>query len=291
MIIVFSVTFFAGCSKGSKVNVSVVDESGSALSGVSVKMGSYSGTTDDGGRHTFSNVNSGSYTIEASKDGYDNASTDMTVGEVETKEATLTLKTPVTAEEINNINNYSNLNSYMEECVNQKSNGTHQKLIILVAQKGKQKEITHIDFETGETAEIYINGNSARAKSNTGNRWIDVPFSQISKDTAEAVNTGQSIITNVQDWYNELVKTPSKYITIERAGNEIINGYFTIKYVIKEKTTSGSITEADIWKISSGTYKNYVARIIETSIDSKGEVDSMSRVDLSNFDNVVISEN
>jgi hypothetical protein len=296
VILLLIVGFFAGCSKGgggtqpktSQVNVSVVDDSGNALSGVSVKMGSYSGTTNNGGKYTFSNVNSGSYTIEASKDGYDSATTDMTVGEGETKAANLTLKTTVTAEEISN---FSNLNSYKEVIETQSSDGTHQEIEILMAQKGKQQKITVTDLKTGEIQfALYIDGDKAKIKSD--DTWVDIPFSQVSGMSAGFLNFAQSMVTGVQDLYNVAVRTPSgsASYSIERAGSETINGYPTIKYVMKRKTTSGAqqaIAEADVWTISSGTYKNYATRMIIT-INSNGKVDTM-RVDVSDLNNVVIS--
>jgi len=295
IILLLFVGVFVGCSGGggtqpktSQVNVSVVDDSGNALSGVSVKMGSYSGTTDNGGKYTFSNVNSGSYTIEASKDGYDSATTDMTVGEGETKAANLTLKTTVTAEEISN---FSNLNSYKEVIETQSSDGTHQEIEILMAQKGKQQKITVTDLKTGEIQfALYIDGDKAKIKSD--DTWVDIPFSQVSGMSAGFLNFAQSMVTGVQDSYNVAVRTPSgsASYSIERAGSETINGYPTIKYVMKGKTISGAqqaIAEADVWTISSGTYKNYSTRMI-ISVINKGETDTMT-VNVSDFDKVTIS--
>jgi hypothetical protein len=100
------------------------------------------------------------------------------------------------------------------------------------------------------------------------------------------------MVTGVQDSYNVAVRAPSgsASYSIERAGSETINGYPTIKYVMKGKTTSGAqqaIAEADVWTISNGTYKNYSTRMI-ISVINKGETDTMT-VNVSDFDKVIIS--
>jgi hypothetical protein len=162
-----------------------------------------------------------------------------------------------------------------------------------MAQKGKQQKITVTDLKTGEIQfALYIDGDKAKIKSD--DTWVDIPFSQVSGMSAGFLNFAQSMVTGVQDSYNVAVRTPSgsASYSIERAGSETINSYSTIKYVMKGKTTSGvqqAIAEADVWTISSGTYKNYATRMIIT-INSNGKVDTM-RVDVSDLNNVVISGN
>lgn len=297
IILLLIAGFFVGCSKGgggtqpktSQVNVSVADDSGNTLSGVSLTIGSYSGTTDSSGKYTFTDVKSGSYTVKAIKDGYKDASTDVTVGEGESKTVNLALNKKAVAEEIKD---YSRLKSYKATIEVKNSSGTgDQKIEILQDDYGKKQHITVIDSKTGENQfELYLDGDKAKIRSD--DTWVEMSAEQVKGITQGFLTFIDATVTGVRAGYNASVKTleGSASYSINKVGSETVNDYPTIKYLMKSMATSvgeQTIAQAEVWIIGSGSYKNYSTRMI-ISVINKGETDTMT-VNISDFDKVTIS--
>ena len=296
IILLLFVVVFAGCSGGggttpktSKVNVSVTDEGGKAISGVKLSMGDYSGTTDSSGKYAFNDVKSGSYTIKASKEGYEDVSSDVTVGEGESKTVNLTLKEEVVAEEIKD---YSQIKSYKVTFEVKSASGKgDQKIEILQDDYGKKQHMTVMDLKTGETQfEMYIDGDKAKIRSD--DTWTEMPASQVSSISGGFLAIVDTMAVNVRNSYNTSVKTltGSASYSISRVGSETVNDYPAVKYLMKANVTSQgeqTISQVELWVISSGTYKNYPTRMV-ISVTNKGETD-MVTFNVSDFGKVVIS--
>jgi len=296
IILLLFVGVFVGCSGGggtttkmSKVDVSVADDSGNTLSGVSLTIGSYSGTTDSSGKYTFTDVKSGSYTLKAIKDGYKDASTDVTVGEGESKTVNLALNKKAVAEEIKD---YSKLKGYKATIEVKSSSGTgNQKIEILQDDYGKKQHITVIDSKTGENQfELYLDGDKAKIRSD--DTWVEMSDEQVKGITQGFLAFVDAAVTGVRAGYNASVKTleGSASYSINEVGSETVNDYPAIKYLMKAMATSvgeQTIPEAEVWVISSGSYKNYPTRMI-ISVINKGETDTMT-VNSLDFDKVTIS--
>jgi hypothetical protein len=296
IILLLFVAVFAGCSGGgsttpkmSKVNISVADEGGKAVSGVNLSMGDYSGTTDSSGKYTFNDVKSGSYTVKALKEGYEDVSTDVTVGEGESKTVNLTLKEEVVTEEIKD---YSQIKSYkLTFEVKSSSDKGDQKIEILQDDYGKKQHMTVVDLKTGETQfEMYIDGEKAKIRSD--DTWMEMPASQVSSISGGFIAIVDTMAVGVRTSYNTSVKTSagSASYSISRVGSETVNDYPTIKYLMKANVTSEgeqTISQAEIWVISSGSYKNYPTRMV-ISVTNKGETDTVT-FNVSDFGKVVIS--
>jgi hypothetical protein len=295
-VLVLILGIFVGCSGGggtqpktAQVNVSVVDDGGTPVSGASLTMGSYSGTTDNSGKYTFSDVTSGTYTIDAVKEGYDDSSSDISVDEGETKNVNLVMAKQAAAAEMKD---YSKLKSYKAVIESVSSSGTSQKIEMLQDEYGSKQHITVTDLKTGEVQfELYLEGDKAKMRSD--DTWTDMPAAQASGITQGLLTFIESMVSGVTNSYNVAVTTPqgSANYSVSKEGTATVNGYATVKYLMKAKATSGAgetIAQAEIWIISGGAYKDYATRMI-MNITNNGKTDTLT-VDASDFGNVVVTE-
>lgn len=295
-VLVLILGIFVGCSGGgetqpktAQVNVSVVDNDGTPVSGASLTMGSYSGTTDSSGKYTFSNVTSGIYTVDATKEGYDDSSSDISVDEGKTKNVNLVMAKQAAVEKMKD---YSKLKSYKAVIESVSSSSTSQKIEILQDEYRSKQHITVMDLETGEVQfELYLEGDKAKVRSD--DTWTDMPAAQASGITQGLLTFIESMVSGVTNSYNVAVTTPqgSANYSVSKEGTATVNGYTTVKYLMKAKATSGAgetIAQADIWIISSGAYKDYATRMI-MNITNNGKTDTLT-VDASDFGNVVVTE-
>jgi len=278
LAIVLLAGLFVGCGGGgetqpktSAVTVSVFNEGGNALSGVSLTMGDYSGKTEDNGKYVFNDVESASYTIQASKDGHEDESEDIVVSEGENKTVSLTLKE--VEEEAEELKNYSTEKSYRAVMEGQSSSEGINKIIIEHDNYGSSQHLTIYDEDEKEF-EMYIVDD--KAKMLMDGNWVDVPFEQVQVMSTGYLNLFEGMTSGAAESYNIAITNPNFSYGVERIGRETVNGYSTTKYHMFSKITSEEETgTSDIWIINSGPYKEHATRMVIT-MKSSGEEETMT---------------
>jgi len=256
--------------KTSNVTVTVKDETGNPISSVSLTMGDYSGKTGNDGKYVFNDVKPGDYTVEATKEGYEDGSEDITVTAGEDKNITLTLKKVQQAEELKD---YSTVKSY-KVVIEVKSNNSNEidRVIVVRDNYGKSEDVTAYE-NNKKKFELCKVGDKAKILSE--GYWIEVPADQIGSLTSAYLDPFTGMVDIVRSRYNEWVKTPngSASYSVKRVGRETVNGYSTTKYHFSGKVSSEGeklVGEADIWIINKGPYKGYMTRMVATSSSSEG---------------------
>ncbi len=278
LAIVLLAGLFVGCGGGgevqpktSTVTVSVLDGDGNALSGVNLTMGDRSGETEDNGEYMFNDVESASYTIQVSKDGYEGESEDIVVSAGENKTVSLTLQKA--EEEAEELKNYSTEKSYRAVMEGRSSSGGINRIIIEHDNYGNSQHLTIYD-EGEKEFEMYIVDD--KAKMLMDNEWMDVPFEQVQAMSTGYLNLLAGMASGAAESYNIAISNPDFSYGVEMIGRETVNGYSAIKYHMFSKITSEEETgTSDIWIINSGSYKGYATRMIIT-IKSSGEEETMT---------------
>jgi len=278
LAIVLLAGVFVGCGGGgetqpktSTVTVSVFNEGGNALSGVSLTMGDYSGKTGNNGKYVFNDVESASYTIQASKDGHEDESEDIVVSEGENKTVSLTLKE--VEEEAEELKNYSTEKSYRAVMEGQSSSGGINRIVIEHDNYGNSQHLTIYD-EGEKEFEMYIVDD--KAKMLMDDDWMDVPLEQVQAMSTGYLNLLEGMASGATESYNIAITNPDFSYGVEKIGRETVNGYPTTKYHMFSKITSEEETgTSDIWIINSGPYKEYATRMVIT-IKSSGEEETMT---------------
>ncbi len=266
--------------KTSTITVSVFDEGGSALSGVFLVMGDHSGETGDSGKCIFDDVESASYTIYASKDGYEDESESIAVSAGESKTVSLTLKK--VEETAETLKNYSTEKSYKLELEGKSGSGKISKIIILYDDYGKSQYLATYEGDKKEF-ELYIVDD--KAKVSTDGEWMDIPFESVEMLAATYRGLVEYTWKGVEESYNKSVTIPGFSYTVEEVGRETVNGYPATKYHMSVIATSeeGKKMESssDVWIINSGPYKGYPTRIVATT--KSGDETVTTTMNISDF--------
>ncbi len=295
-VILISV-LFAGCSGGGGGNgssgsnqkpttgnlaVAVVDDAGNTVSGATVSMDSTSGTTDSNGMYVFKDVKAGSYTIKATKDGYEDAQKDITVSAGKDQSVTLTLKKKQEQTGAEPLKDPSKVKSYRSIIYTESSGGSENKSKTIIEQDdyGKKQHIVVYEGDGKKSFELYVVGDKAKISQGNG-KWMEMPGGMIGQLTKGYIETFKSLQNEAYGVYNGWVKDPTGEVSykVERAKQETVNGYSTTKYVLhgKEKTETGvELGTITLWVINKGPYKDYTTRLQITSVDSSGKTEKIT---------------
>lgn len=265
-ILFLSVSLFACGKKVIKndINVFVSDSKNNPLNDVNLTLDGKTGKTDNNGNYTFKQVEEGTYTLKASKDGYEEGSENILVSEGKTQLIKIVLKEKVVFEEVKN---YSELKSFkMVIEYKEPTSNINQKIEIIREDFGKKEYMKVVDLKTGKTqTEMVMDENKAKIRYEE-KEWFELPRSEVGSLTESFSSFAKDLVDNATKDFNENIKTPegSFSYSIDKIGSESINNYSTTKYLMKGKTKVENEQfelEAYIWVINSGEYKNYPTKI------------------------------
>lgn len=292
---------FAGCGGGggnngssgsnqkpttANITVVVVDDSGNTVPGATVSIDSTSGTTDANGNYVFKSVKEGSYTIKATKDGYEDAQKDITVSAGNDQTVTLTLKKKQEQVSALPVKDPFKVKSFrmIITTTSEDENGK-EKVVMEQDDYGKKQRFIAYNSDGKKTLEVIVVGDKAKVWQN--GKWMSMPSSMVKALTSGSMQSYIIMQNDIYMAYNGWVKDPTGQFSykVEREKQETVNGYSTTKYLIsgKEKTENGVVVgNAAIWVINKGDYKGYVTRLVIDEKDSSGEKHVL-RVDTLDF--------
>jgi hypothetical protein len=222
-------------------------------------MNDVTGTTDPKGEFSFNGIEPASYTINASKDGFESGSQDVDVSQGKDQSVTISLVKSSTASTSEKLKDLKDLKSYMFVLKVTQVDGTVQSTMTAeIADGGKEEQLISTD-ENGKTDnEIYVVGDKA---------VMGTPGSYTEFDTAtakqyiEAITAiGQNYMEGFKTSYNDYIVSPSLYATW-KTSNDSQNGYSTTKveYTIHTDAGEGIYTG---WVINKGDYKDYTTKLV-----------------------------
>lgn len=247
------------------INVFVSDSKNNPLIDVDLTLDGKIGKTDSNGNYTFKQVEEGTYTLKASKDGYEEKSDNILVSEGKTQHIKIVLKEKVAFEEVKN---YSELKSFkMVIEYKEPTSNINQKIEIIREDFGNKEYMKVVDLKTSKTqTEMVMDENKAKIRYEE-KEWFELPRSEVQKLTEAFSSFAKEAVDNLTKDFNENIKTPEGSISysINKIGSESINNYSTIKYLMKGKTKFENEQfemESSIWIINSGEYKNYPTKFI-----------------------------
>lgn len=247
------------------INVFVSDSKNNPLIDVDLTLDGKIGKTDSNGNYTFKQVEEGTYTLKASKDGYEEKSDNILVSEGKTQHIKIVLKEKVAFEEVKN---YSELKSFkMVIEYKEPTSNINQKIEIIREDFGNKEYMKVVDLKTSKTqTEMVMDENKAKIRYEE-KEWFELPRSEVGNLTEAFSSFAKEAVDNLTKDFNENIKTPEGSISysINKIGSESINNYSTIKYLMKGKTKFENEQfemESSIWIINSGEYKNYPTKFI-----------------------------
>lgn len=270
VVVVLSLLMLAGCSGGanskktSNLTVTVLDNENKPISGATIGLDGKTGSTDSNGKYTFKSLEEGSFTVNVSKEGYeDNSdSIDVTAG----KDAALTITlSKKTSEQVSELKELSSIKSYAFTFVTKDEEGKTSTIKEELNDFGKREHLIVIN-ENGEVETEYFLVND-KAKMKSGDEWMEFTGEQATNMGGMFSSLAESFSNNAISWYNEAVRVPGGSVTFKRFGNETVNGYPTTKYeytITGEKYLGGDYEKVVVnyWVINSGNYKDYTTRLI-----------------------------
>jgi len=270
MTIIFLFSFsILSCGKKvikNDINVTVFDSKNSPLKDVNLSLDGKTGKTDENGKFTFSQVEEGTYTLIASKDGFSDSSENILISEGKKQEIKITLKEKIAFEEIKDFSDIDSFEMIIE--YKTQDDSEKQKIEIIRENYGKKEYLKVIDLKTEKiTTELLIDGDKAKIRYEE-EEWHELPKEQVESISESFWSLAKDIVDNVREDFNYSFKTPEGEISysVDKIGDENVNDYITTKYVIKGKTiemNNGEIQlEYQIWIINKGDYKNYPSRVI-----------------------------
>ncbi len=254
--------------------VIIKDDAGNSLSGVTVSLNQSKETdsteTDSSGKAIFDSLKPGEYAIKATKEGYEDADSDVVLNAGDKKTVNLTLEKSESGS-VDEVNDLSNLKSYKAVFEYKSSEeGEGSKILVFQDDYGKKQHMIVYDSKGKVTFESYVFGDKAKIKS--GDMWIEIPASAVKGMTKATIGFAENMMRNTEEYFNEHGSNGDINYTFKKVGSEVVNGYPTYKYhlEIKGKTGDNNVSYVgNMWIISKGPYKGYVTRLIITFKDNK----------------------
>jgi hypothetical protein len=287
IVLLIAAFIFTGCGGGAnqggtngnnnkpavaQLIVTVKDDAGNTLSGVTVSLNSENEkSTDSSGKVIFDSLKPGDYEVKAEKEGYEPASDDVTLKEGDKQTLNLVLKRE--AEQVEEAKKFSDLKSY-KAIVEFTSNDDNDngKIVLIQDNYGKEKHITIYGKDGKVQFELYVVGNKAKMRSDN-EKWTEIPSTAAEGLTGSTLGFAEGMMNNTVSYFNEAAEGKNERYSIKRVGSETVNGYPTYKYhLIAEGGTGenkGSVV-GDIWIIRKGPYKDYTTRMILKYSDASG---------------------
>lgn len=284
-VLLVSFVLFLGCGGGTTAKKSpnitveaVSSDDASPLSGVMVELDGTKGTTDSGGKFVFKNITVGNYTVNASKEDYEDVSQSITVSEGEDQTVTLSLSKKTAVSELKDI---STVKSYVMIFKNTLKNGKTSSLQFEIDDFGKKQHFVSINEDGKIDSEIYIVDD--KAKLGSGDEWTELPVEQVKGMASGFSIFANTFMANIGKYYNEVVKTPSGTYEFKNLGTETVNGYSAnkVRYVISENvsTSTAKVTFTG-WVINNGQYKDYTTKILANYEYSKADQTDIDSIEV-----------
>ncbi len=287
VVVVLSLLILAGCSGGttskktSNLIVTVLDNESKPISGATIGLDGKTGSTDSNGKYTFKSLEEGSFTIYASKEGYEENSDSINV--TAGKDATLTITlSKKTTEQVSELKELSSIKSYAFTFVTKDENGKSSTIKEEINDFGKREHLIVIN-EDGEVETEYFLVND-KAKMKSGDEWMEFTGEQATSMGGMFTSLAESFSNSATSWYNEAVRVPGGSVTFKRLGTETMNGYSTTKYeytLTGEKYLGGDYEKVVVtyWVINSGNYKDYTTRLIFEYTPTKNSTGSYQSIE------------
>jgi len=268
LITIFILIFSFGCGKKiikNDINVTVLDSENKPLNDVNLTLDGKSGKTDKDGKYKFPQIEEGSYTLKASKDGYEDSTENILVSEGKSQNIKIVLNKKATFEEIKSFSDISSFHLIGEyRTIDAKGD---QKVEIISEDNGKREYLKVTDLYTNKLiSEMYLDEKVGRIRYEENGNVMELKREELGSITESFKSMTSDLIEGLRGEFNERIKTPEGVITysIKKEKEENVNNYSTTKYVYEGETTyqnEKAKFRHEIWVINKGEYKNMVTKI------------------------------
>jgi len=268
IITIFILSFSFGCGKKvikNDIYVTVLDSENKPLSDVNLTLDSKSGKTDKDGKYKFPQIEEGSYTLKASKDGYEDSTENILVSEGKSQNIKIVLNKKATFEEIKSFSDISSFHLIGEyRTIDAKGD---QKVEIISEDNGKREYLKVTDLYTNKLiSEMYLDEKVGRIRYEENGNVTELKREELGSITESFKSMTSDLIEGLRGEFNERIKTPEGVVTysIKKEKEENVNNYSTTKYVYEGETTyqnEKAKFKHEIWVINKGEYKNMVTKI------------------------------
>ena len=260
---------FVGCKGGgtakttSNLTVTVLDEGNKPISKVSLELDGSMGVTDEKGVYVFKDLNEGSYTVNATLEGFEDVSKTVDIVKGADKDLTISLVKPQTQTE-EELKDLSEIKSYVCSYVSKTKDGKSTTMTLEINDYGKRQHLIAIDEEGELSTDFYLVGDKAIIKS--GDEWIEFTGEEATSMGVTFSSFTTNFVADARSWYNDLVKFPGGTASFKHLGKETMNGYPTDKYqyILEGKALGEGIDKMTVtyWVINKGQFKNYATRLV-----------------------------
>jgi hypothetical protein len=268
LITIFILIFSFGCGKKiikNDIYVTVLDSENKPLSDVNLTLDGKSGKTDKDGKYKFPQIEEGSYTLKASKDGYEDSTENILVSEGKSQNIKIVLNKKATFEEIKSFSDISSFHLIGEyRTIDAKGD---QKVEIISEDNGKREYLKVTDLYTNKLiSEMYLDEKVGRIRYEENGNVMELKREELGSITESFKSMTSDLIEGLRGEFNERIKTPEGVVTysIKKEKEENVNNYSTTKYVYEGETTyqnEKAKFRHEIWVINKGEYKNMVTKI------------------------------
>ncbi len=268
LITIFILIFSFGCGKKvikNDIYVTVIDSENKPLSDVNLTLDGKIGKTDKDGKYKFPQIEEGSYTLKASKDGYEDSTENILVSEGKSQNIKIVLNKKATFEEIKIFSDISSFHLIGEyRTIDAKGD---QKVEIISEDNGKREYLKVTDLYTNKLiSEMYLDEKVGRIRYEENGNVMELKREELGSITESFKSMTSDLIEGLRGEFNERIKTPEGVITysIKKEKEENVNNYSTTKYVYEGETTyqnEKAKFRHEIWVINKGEYKNMVTKI------------------------------
>jgi hypothetical protein len=268
IITIFILSFSFGCGKKvikNDINVTILDSENKPLSDVNLTLDGKSGKTDKDGKYKFPQIEEGSYTLKASKDGYEDGTENILVSEGKSQNIKIVLNKKASFEEIKSFSDISSFHLIGEyRTIDAKGD---QKVEIISEDNGKREYLKVTDLYTNKLiSEMYLDEKVGRIRYEENGNVMELKREELGSITESFKSMTSDLIEGLRGEFNERIKTPEGVVTysIKKEKEENVNNYSTTKYVYEGETTyqnEKAKFRHEIWVINKGEYKNMVTKI------------------------------
>jgi hypothetical protein len=270
VVVFFLLVSVIGCKGGgtttpntSNLTVKVLDEAEKPLANASLDLNGTKGTTSSNGTYVFKNLIEGTYTVDATLEGYNSnsESVDIAAG----KDANLTIVLSKTSAE-SEIKELSSIKSYSFSFITKDKDGKTSTIKSEINDFGKREHLTIINEDNEIETEYYLVNDKAKMKSGGDEEWMELTGEQATSMSGVFTSLAESFSTSAREWYNGAIKTPTLSTTFKKLGTETMNAYSTNKYqyTVEGKALGSSYYDkvtVTYWIINRGDYKDYTTKL------------------------------
>jgi hypothetical protein len=241
LITIFILIFSFGCVKKvikNDIYVTVLDSENKPLNDVNLTLDGKIGKTDKDGKYKFPQIEEGSYTLKAIKDGYEDSTENILVSEGKSQNIKIVLNKKATFEEIKSFSDISSFHLIGEyRTIDAKGD---QKVEIISEDNGKREYLKVTDLYTNKLiSEMYLDEKVGRIRYEENGNVMELKREELGSITESFKSMTSDLIEGLRGEFNERIKTPEGVVTysIKKEKEENVNNYSTTKYVYEGETT------------------------------------------------------